>query len=102
MAGPRPRTAADEPIGRPKDSSMRGHRLDSDARENRVRRIAARQRLSLIRRRGRDAGKYALTDAFGDLEPRSRAFGFDERGSPAASLDELEAYLKQERSSKDV
>jgi hypothetical protein len=58
--------------------------------------------LSLIRRHGRgpDAGKYALTDAFGGLEPRSRAFGFDEQGCPAASLDEIEAYLKQQRSSE--
>jgi hypothetical protein len=72
---------------------MRGHRLDSDARENRVRRVAARQRFSLIGGRGR----YALTDAFGDLEPRSRAFGFDERGSPTASLDEIEAYLEERR-----
>jgi hypothetical protein len=79
---------------------MRGHRLDSDARENWVRRMAARKRFSLIRRQGRrasDVGKYALTDAFGDLEPRSRAFGFDEHGSPAASLEEIEAYLKEER-----
>jgi hypothetical protein len=62
--------------------------------------MAARQRFSLIRREGRRAfgvGKYALTDAFGDLEPRSRAFGFDEHGSPAASLEEIEAYLKEER-----
>jgi hypothetical protein len=71
---------------------MRGHRLDSDTRENRVRRVAARQRFSLISRRGR----YALTDAFGTLEPCSRAFGFDEHGSPAASLDEIEEYLKEE------
>jgi hypothetical protein len=73
--------------------------LAPDSRENRVRRDAARQRLCLIRRRGRralDYGKYALTDAFGDLEPRSRAFGFDEHGSPAASLDQIEAYLKAE------
>jgi hypothetical protein len=78
---------------------MRGHRLGSDARENRVRRIAARQRLSLIRRqaRGQGVGTYALTDAFGDLEPRSRAFGFGERGSPAASLDEIEVYLNEQR-----
>jgi hypothetical protein len=69
---------------------MRGYRLDSDARENRVRREAARQRFSLISRRGR----YALTDAFGALEPRSRAFGFDEHGSPAASLEEIDEYLK--------
>jgi hypothetical protein len=84
---------------------MRGHRLTSDARENRVRRVAARQRFSLIRCQGRrasdvgksDVGKYALTDVFGDLEPQSRAFGFDEHGSPAASLEEIEAYLKEER-----
>jgi hypothetical protein len=79
---------------------MRGHRLTSDARENRVRRVAARQRFSLIRCQGRRAsnvGKYALTDVFGDLEPQSRAFGFDEHGSPAASLEEIEAYLKEER-----
>lgn len=70
------------------------------ADENRVRRLAARQRISLIRRReGRSRGvwRYALTDAFGAAEPRSRAFGFDEHGSPAASLEEIEAYLKEER-----
>jgi hypothetical protein len=77
-------------------SFMRGPRLDSDARENRVRRMAARQRFSLISRRG----EYALTDAFGELEPRSRAFGFNQHGSPAASLDEIEAYLNEERSSE--
>jgi hypothetical protein len=38
-----------------------------------------------------------LTEAFGALEPRSRAFGFDEHGSPAASLDEIETYLEEER-----
>jgi hypothetical protein len=67
--------------------------------------MAARQRLCLITRRDRRAaavGKYALTDAFGGLEPRSRAFGFDEHGSPAASLDEIEAYLKQEHSVEGV
>jgi hypothetical protein len=55
--------------------------------------MAARQSFSLIRQRGR----YALTDVFGALEPRSRAFGFDEHGSPAASLEEIEAYLNEER-----
>jgi hypothetical protein len=79
---------------------MPGHRLTSDARKSRVPRMAARQRFSLISCQGHrasDVGKYALTDVFGDLEPRSRAFGFDERGSPAASLEEIEAYLKEER-----
>jgi len=51
------------------------------------------KRFSLISRRGR----YALTDVFGALEPRSRAVGFDEHGSPAASLDDIEAYLEEER-----
>jgi len=71
--------------------------LAPDTREKRVRRLATRQRLCLIRRSGRralDYGKYALRDAFGDLERRSRAFGFDEHGSPAASLDQIEAYLR--------
>jgi hypothetical protein len=62
--------------------------MASNVRENRVRRMAARQRLRLIR--GVDVAKHALTDVFGDLEPRSRAFGFDEHGSPPASLDEIE------------
>jgi hypothetical protein len=67
-----------------------------NADENRVRRLAARQRMCLIRRRaGRGLGgrTYALTDAFGSAEPRARAFGFDEHGSPVASLEEIERYL---------
>jgi hypothetical protein len=70
-----------------------------NSHENRVRRLAARQRMCLIRRRtGRGWGvwRYALTDAFGAAEPRSRAFGFDKNGSPAATLDEIEAYLKSD------
>jgi hypothetical protein len=67
-----------------------------NSHENRVRRLAARQRMCLIRRQGRGSGvwRYALTDAFGAAEPRSRAFGFDKNGNPAATLDEIEAYLR--------
>jgi hypothetical protein len=72
---------------------MRAPRLPPDARENRVRRLAARQNLCLVKSWGPGV-KYALTDAFG--EPQC-AFGFDEHGSPAASLDEIEAHLKGER-----
>jgi hypothetical protein len=60
--------------------------------------MAARQRFSLLGRRG----QYALMDAFGELEPRRRAFGFNAHGSPAASLAEIEAHLTQERSTEDI
>jgi hypothetical protein len=76
---------------------MHAPRVILNSRENRVRRLAARQRLCLIRRReGRGRGGYALTDAFGAAEPRNRAFGFDEHGSPVASLEEIERYLEGE------
>jgi hypothetical protein len=39
------------------------------------------------------AVKHALTNPFGGLGPRSYAFGLDSHGLPAASLDEIEAYL---------
>jgi hypothetical protein len=80
---------------------MRAPRLPPDVRENRVRRLAARQNLCLLKS-WRPGVKYALTDPFGELGPWSRAFGFDKRGSPAVSLDEIEAYLKEERSSEGV
>jgi len=79
---------------------MRAPRLSSSPRENRVRRLAARQNLCLVKSRRPSRApvvKYALTDPFGALGPWGRAFGFNEHGNPVASLDEIEAYLKEGR-----
>ena len=82
--------------------SMRTPHLPSSPREDRLRRTAARQNLCLVksrRRRRPDQApvvNYALTDPFGGLGPSSRAFGFDKRGLPAVTLDEIETYLKEE------
>jgi hypothetical protein len=61
--------------------------------------MAASQDLCLVRSRRSEHApvvKYALTDPSGGLGSSSRAFGFDKHGLPAATLDELEIYLRED------
>jgi hypothetical protein len=66
-------------------------------RENRIRRMAERQRLYLVKSRRRDPhavgfGRYLLQDSRGSTP--CLKFGYDyDTGAPTATLAEIEAYL---------
>jgi hypothetical protein len=67
-------------------------------RETRIRRMAKRQALDLVKSRTRDPravdyGCFMLTDPWTN---HAAVFGLAEYGRPAASLDEVEAYLNGE------
>ena len=69
---------------------------DSKVRENRVRRMAARQGLELVKSRRRDPraldyGGYLLRDPYNNVIVYS--YGYNEFG---ASLDDVEKWLLQE------
>jgi hypothetical protein len=67
-------------------------------REDRLRRMAKRQGLRLVKSRRRD--KRALDySAYGliDTEVNAAAFGYTPQGRMNASLDDIEAYLMRER-----
>lgn len=71
--------------------------MKNKARENRLRRMAQRQGLMLRRSRTRDPfatsyGRYSMAWAHSN----THAFGAED-GRPAATLDEIEAFLRRPR-----
>ena len=71
--------------------------VSGKARENRLRRMADRQGMRLLKSRSRDPraidyGCYALAD----LRTNGLVYGISPIGRFDASLDEIEAYLTQE------